>query len=151
MNFLWDNSSVVNILRSGTSEARTIMALVSYLCLTATSHSFSVTASSASGKTGLEIISRLRRSSYPVKSVFSWTRPEYALCHNLKRPDKMSIIQGFDRITPILSRRCLLTSRYFEPWKNNPLLTPGHVFNFSTSAGSPLMQTSSRLQSHVRS
>ena len=48
--FLSDNSSVVEILRSGTSRALTIMSLNRYLCLLAASYSFSFTASPVSGK-----------------------------------------------------------------------------------------------------
>ena len=48
--FLSDNSSVVEILRSGTSRAPTIMSLVRYLCLLAARHSFSFTASPVRGK-----------------------------------------------------------------------------------------------------
>ena len=48
--FLSDNSSVVEILRSGTSRAPTIVSLNRYLCLLAASYSFSFTASPVSGK-----------------------------------------------------------------------------------------------------
>ena len=50
VNFLSDNSSVVEILRSGTSRAPDIMVLVRYLCLLAARHSFSFTAASVRGK-----------------------------------------------------------------------------------------------------
>ena len=50
VNFVSDNSSVVEILRSGTSRAPAIMVLVRYLCLLAARHSFSFTASSVRGK-----------------------------------------------------------------------------------------------------
>ena len=50
VNFRSDNSSVVAILRSGTSRAPDIMVLVRYLCLLAAHHSFSFTASSVRGK-----------------------------------------------------------------------------------------------------
>jgi len=53
VNFLSDNSSVVEILRSGTSRAPTIMALVPYLRLLAAHYSFSFTASPVSGKCNL--------------------------------------------------------------------------------------------------
>ena len=44
VNFVSDNHSVVDILRSGTSRAPTIMSLVRYLSLLAARHSFSFTA-----------------------------------------------------------------------------------------------------------
>ena len=50
VNFLSDNCSVVEILRSGTSRAPTIMSLVHYLSLLAAHHSFSFTASPVRGK-----------------------------------------------------------------------------------------------------
>ena len=50
VNFLSDNRSVVDILRSGTSRAPTIMSLVRYLSLLAARHSFSFTASPVRGK-----------------------------------------------------------------------------------------------------
>ena len=50
VNFLSDNCSVVKILLSGTSRARTIMSLVRYLFLLAARHSISFTASSVRGK-----------------------------------------------------------------------------------------------------
>ena len=53
VNFLSDNRSVVEILRSGTSRAPTIMSLVRYLSLLAARHSFSFTASPVRGKSNL--------------------------------------------------------------------------------------------------
>ena len=53
VNFLSDNHSVVDILRSGTSRAPTIMSLVHYLSLLAACHSFSFTASPVRGKENL--------------------------------------------------------------------------------------------------
>ena len=50
VNFLSDNRSVVDILRSGTSRAPTIMSLVRFLSLLAARHSFSFTASPVRGK-----------------------------------------------------------------------------------------------------
>ena len=50
VNFLSDNRSVVDILRSGTSRAPTIMSLVRYLSLLVARHSFSFTASPVRGK-----------------------------------------------------------------------------------------------------
>jgi len=50
VNFLSDNRSVVDILRSGTSRVPTIMSLVRYLSLLAARHSFSFTASPVRGK-----------------------------------------------------------------------------------------------------
>ena len=50
VNFLSDNRSVVDILRSGASRAPTIMSLVRYLSLLAARHSFSFTASPVRGK-----------------------------------------------------------------------------------------------------
>ena len=50
VNFPSDNRSVVDILRSGTSRAPTIMSLVRYLSLLAARHSFSFTASPVRGK-----------------------------------------------------------------------------------------------------
>ncbi|XP_073238095.1 uncharacterized protein [Porites lutea] len=50
VNFLSDNRSVVDILRSGTSRAPTMMSLVRYLSLLAARHSFSFTASPVTGK-----------------------------------------------------------------------------------------------------
>ena len=50
VNFLSDNRLVVEILRSGTSIAPTIMSLVHYLSLLAARHSFSFTASPVRGK-----------------------------------------------------------------------------------------------------
>ena len=50
VNFLSDNRSVVDILRSGTSRSPTIMSLVRYLSLLAARHSFSFTASPVRGK-----------------------------------------------------------------------------------------------------
>ena len=50
VNFLSDNRSVVDILRSSTSRAPTIMSLVRYLSLLAAHHSFSFTASPVRGK-----------------------------------------------------------------------------------------------------
>ena len=53
VNFLSDNRSVVEILRSGTSRAPTIMSLVRYLSLLAARHAFSFTASPVRGKSNL--------------------------------------------------------------------------------------------------
>ena len=50
VNFLSDNRSVVDILRSGTSRAPTIMSLFRYLSLLAAHHSFKFTASPVRGK-----------------------------------------------------------------------------------------------------
>ena len=53
VHFLSDNCSVVEILRSGTSRAPTIMSLVHYLSLLAARHSFSFTYSPVRGKSNL--------------------------------------------------------------------------------------------------
>ena len=53
LNFLSDNHSVVEILRSGTSRTPTIKSLVRYLSLLAARHSFSFTASPVRGKSNL--------------------------------------------------------------------------------------------------
>ena len=50
VNFLSDNCSMVEILRSGTSRAPTIMSLGRYLSLLAARHSFSFTASPVRGR-----------------------------------------------------------------------------------------------------
>ena len=53
VNFLSDNRSVVEILRSGISRAPSIMSLVRYLCLLASRHSFSFSSFPGRGKSNL--------------------------------------------------------------------------------------------------
>ena len=62
VNFLSDNSSVVEILQSSTSRAPNIMVLVRYLCLLAARHYFSFTASSVREKCNsiADILSRFQ-------------------------------------------------------------------------------------------
>ena len=64
VNFLLDNSSVVEILWSGTSRASDIMVLVCYLCLLAACHSFSFTATSVRGKCNPIITDALSRFQF---------------------------------------------------------------------------------------
>ena len=67
VNFLSDNRSVVDILRSGTSRASTIMSLVRYLSLLAARHSFSFTASPVRGKSNpiADSLSRFQFQHFP--------------------------------------------------------------------------------------
>ena len=113
VNFLSDNRSVVEILRSGISRAPSIMSLVRYLCLLASRHSFSFSSSPGRGKSNpiADSLSRFQFQRFRQLAPHADSIPTHVLqqlLSDLELPCQISASSTWLRVLPLLPGKFML-------------------------------------------